>query len=166
MLTTNVKADIGSVKRGNVKKAVEQETDLGKIRTIIKNAKREGNADMVVRAERHLATFIGFQDTVLDRRFLECLRRYEQVLTNKNDRKTLAQRLRGAVARNGVRQTVINLAKKVETSFGFEQLIKAGEAKETIEYIIIEMADEFDDVTVRSAYTKLRRAGVTFTNIH
>lgn len=148
----------------STKKAIENETDIGKIRMVINNARRLGNEDMVARAECHLLTLVGFQDTALDQRFLECVKRYEETLTTKNDRKTAAVRLRQAVKRNGVKQTLVNLAKKVEPSFGFEQLMKAGKADFTAEYLIVEMADEFDAETVRSAYRKLLKAGHKFNN--
>jgi hypothetical protein len=154
-----------AVKSLATKKPVELETNIGAIRTIIKNAKRQGDDEMVARAEAHLAKFIGFQDTILDNRFLECLRKYESILTEKNDRKTIAQRIRGAVSRNGVKQTMINLAKKAEPSFGFGKLIQAGEAKATIEYLITEMKDQFDDAILVAAHSKLRRAGISCTSL-
>lgn len=161
MINSNTMIEAHGTKRLAPKKSVEQETDINAIRTIIKNAKRLGDSEMVARAEFQLAKFIGFQDNTLDRRFLECLRKYEAVLTDNNDRKTVAHRIRGAVSRNGVKQTMINLVKNADPSFGFAQLVKAGEIKATIEYLIIDMKDQFDEAVLRTAYVKLRRAGVS-----
>ena len=157
----NNNMQVNGGKRFVTKKPVEQEADIRAIRNIIKNAKRLGDDEMLARAEAQLAKFVGFQDNELDRRFLECLRKYEAVLTDKNDRKTLAHRIRGAVSRNGVKQTMVNLVKKADPSFGFAQLVKAGEIKATIEYLIIDMKDHFDEAVLRTAYVKLRRAGVS-----
>jgi len=165
MFTNNTMSQAEAVKRFAPKKCVEQETDIRAIRTIIKNAKRLGDNDVVARAETQLAKFIGFQDNALDRRFLECLSKYELILTEKNDRKTIAQRIRGAVSRNGVKQTMIDLVKKSDPSFGFAQLIQAGEVKATIEFLITEMKDQFEDAILQTAHAKLRRAGVSVASL-
>ncbi len=60
-----------------------------------------------------------------------------------------------------MKQTMINLVKNADPSFGFAQLVKAGEIKATIEYLIIDMKDQFDEAVLRTAYVKLRRAGVS-----
>lgn len=146
------------------KKAIEDETVILKIRQVIANAHRLGDTDMLNRAERHLSTFVGFQDTALDNRFLECVKRYEETLSEKNGKKTHATRLRQSVARKGVTQTLVSLAKKPEPSFGFEQLIKAGQAEFTAEYLIVDVAEMFTAETVRSAYQKLIRAGYKFSS--
>jgi uncharacterized UPF0160 family protein len=148
----------------NSRKEVEMENDIVKIRNIIANAKARGNEEFAARAERHLSTLVGFHNNEIDRRFLKCLKIYESILTSKNDRKTFARRTRNAVDNKGVKATIEMLVMKDQASFGFDNLIAAGEYKSTVEFLVIELWEQFDIRVVRQAYAKLRKSGVRFTN--
>ena len=53
---------------------------------------------------------------------------------------------------------------KDQASFGFDNLVASGAYKSTVEFLVIELWEQFDIRAVRQAYAKLRKAGVRFTN--
>ncbi len=162
---SNIKTINGSVIM-NSKKEVEMENDIVKVRNIIANAKARGNEEFAARAERHLSTLVGFHNNEIDRRFLKCLATYEAILTTKNERKTFARRTRNAVENRGVKATIEMLVMKDQASFGFDNLVNAGAYKSTVEFLVIELWEQFDIRAVRQAYAKLRKAGIRFTTGH
>lgn len=84
---------------------------------------------------------------------------YEQLLTEKNDRKTIAARTRQKVTKDGIFETVQSWARKREATMGFELLTAAGQWKLTGEYLVIKHADRFLAEDVLAAQKRLTDAG-------
>ena len=75
---------------------------------------------------------------------------YEQLLSEKNERRTAASRTRQKVSRDGILATVQSWARKREPTMGFELLAQAGQWKLTGEYLVLKHAQRFDELTLRS----------------
>jgi hypothetical protein len=84
---------------------------------------------------------------------------YEQLLSNKNGRRTAAARTRQKVQRDGIFRTVESWAKKREPTMGFELLTRAGQWKLTGEYLVLKHASRFAPDDVSAAKKRLSDYG-------
>ena len=89
--------------------------------------------------------------------FFETLGAYEQLLTEKNGKKTLASRTRQKIANKGVHQSLIEWTRgKVETN-GFTLLVQKGLPEYTGEYLVAKYAERFPKDVVELAHKRLQK---------
>src|SRR4051794_22647679 len=84
---------------------------------------------------------------------------YEQLLSEKNERRTAASRTRQKVSRDGILATVQSWARKREPTMGFELLAQAGQWKLTGEYLVLKHAGRFEQADVDAARARLSERG-------
>lgn len=126
-----------------------------KVLALLANAERLGEADLAIRCRKRLFWLAGRDhEDPLEQRFWEMIAAYEDLLTKKNGRKTLANRTRKKVAAKGVVETIRSWVHGRETT-GFEVLIEAGFPELTGEYIILELPDRFEKKDWEAAIDRL-----------
>lgn len=96
----------------------------------------------------------------LERKFYAGLAAYEEVLSAKNGRKTIANRTRPMLKRKGVMSCLLKWALDKKPTDGFRILIDQGAPELTAEYLAVEFCDRFPADAVENARSKLKSAGV------
>lgn len=92
--------------------------------------------------------------------FYRTLAAYEQLLTDKNERNTIASRTRQKISNKGVHQSLIEWTRgKVETN-GFKLLVENGMPQFTAEYLVVVYRDRFPDDVVALAKSRLESHGI------
>jgi len=86
--------------------------------------------------------------------FLEALAAYEEYLSSKNSRRTIAQKLRQSVKRNGLKNAIIKTTSK-KTTQGSDYLFEAGLDEFTLEKVVLENHELFEDDHVEFVRDKL-----------
>jgi hypothetical protein len=143
-------------------KQISDYTSVTDLRQVIANAKRIGNKETETAAFKRICELEGrCYDDPLIRRFYEMLTAYEELLTQKNGRRTAAVRTRQKIKNKGEVVCLSDWAWGKQPTLGFQTLVENGLADLTAEYIVIEFAHRFPDVVVSSAEQKLLAAGVT-----
>ena len=118
--------------------------DITALRNLMVNAKRLGRDDVWWEAFRQICVLEGMDQTdPLHRDFYETLAAYEELLTEKNGKKTLASRTRQKLKNKGVIQCLEDWAVSLTPTEGFELLIQKGLAELTGEYLVLKYPDHF-----------------------
>ena len=86
--------------------------------------------------------------------FLEALAAYEEYLSSKNSRRTIAQKLRQSVKRNGLKNAIIKTTSK-KTTQGSDYLFEAGLDEFTLEKVVLDNHELFEDDHVEFVRDKL-----------
>ena len=86
--------------------------------------------------------------------FLRALAAYEEYLSSKNSRRTIAQKLRQSVKRNGLKNAVIKATSK-KTTLGSDYLLEAGLDEFTLEKVVLDNHELFEDEHVEFVRGKL-----------
>jgi hypothetical protein len=86
--------------------------------------------------------------------FLEALAAYEEYLSSKNSRRTIAQKLRQSVKRNGLKNAIIKTTSK-KTTQGSDYLFEAGLEQFTLEKVVLDNHELFEDDHVEFVRDKL-----------
>jgi hypothetical protein len=143
--------------------------DISKIRTaqeaenLMNNARRLGREDIYQLAFARKCELEGVSkedpNDPLVRDFWITISAYEQLLTEKNDRRTAAARTRQKVQRDDVFRTVESWAKKREPTMGFELLTRARQWKLTGEYLVLKYASRFAAEDVAACKKRLAESG-------
>jgi hypothetical protein len=128
-------------------------------RTVMARARGWNEAEIYQAVFRRMCQLIGFENDdpadPLVREFYETLAAYEQLLTEKNGKTTVAARTRQKIANKGVFQSLVEWTRgKVETN-GFKLLVEAGLPEFTGEYLVARHADRFPDDVVALARERL-----------
>jgi hypothetical protein len=84
---------------------------------------------------------------------------YEQLLSEKNEKRTAAARTRQKVAKDGVFATLQSWARRREPTMGFQMLSEAGQWTLTGEYLVVKYAHRFATEDVEEAKRRLRERG-------
>ena len=88
--------------------------------------------------------------------FYKTLAAYEQLLTEKNERNTIASRTRQKIANKGVHQSLIEWTRgKTETN-GFKLLVDRGMPEYTGEYLVVRYSDRFPEDVIALALERLK----------
>ena len=87
--------------------------------------------------------------------FLKALAAYEEFLSSKNSRRTIAQKLRQSVKRNGLKNAIIKTTSK-KTTQGSDYLFEAGLDEFTLEKVVLENHELFEDDHVEFVRDKLK----------
>jgi hypothetical protein len=144
-----------------MKKKVEDYDDPEAVRRLMANAKRLNNDEIWSQAFRHLCRLEGqIGNGPLEREFYETLAAYEQLLTEKNGRKTPASRTRQKLANKGLVQCLEDWAVMAEPTEGFGLLVKNGLAELTGEYLVVKHRSHFSEKAITAAQRRLEEHGI------
>jgi|SRR6185437_13563888 len=91
----------------------------------------------------------------LVREFFVTLAAYEQLLTEKNEKTTVAARTRQKIKNKGVHQSLIEWTRQKTETSGFRWLTEKGLSDHTAEYIVMKYANRFPDNVVALARARL-----------
>ena len=134
---------------------INRMSDPHGLRNLMKNAQRLGREDIHKLAFQRLCALEGQAcEDPLERDFLQVLNAYEELLSEKNGRRTMASRTRQKLKNKGVRQCLIDWTDGPPTS-GFELLMKREQEELTGEYLVVKHADEFSEELVAAAKRRL-----------
>ena len=87
--------------------------------------------------------------------FMRALAAYEEFLSSKNSRKTIANRLRQSIKKNGVKNAIIKATSKKTVTEGYDYLINAGLDEFTLEQVVLGNHELFDIAHVEFVRNKL-----------
>lgn len=136
----------------------------GECRIVMDRARQRGLDDVYTAVFRRLCELSGIANDdpsdPLVRDFFKVLAAYEQLLTEKNSRTTLASRTRQKVSNKGVRQSLLEWASSKDATDGFRLLVKAGLGDLTGEYLVVKYANKFPSEVVSNARRRLAEVGV------
>jgi hypothetical protein len=142
-------------------KTIAEYSDPVALRQLMANAKRLGREKEYWEAFSRLCVLSGREDRdSLVREFHSTLTAYEELLSEKNQKKTLASRTRQKLARKGVVQCLEDWASQ-KTSDGLELLVANGLFHLTAEYLVVKYAERFSTEAVSAAQSKLFQWGCT-----
>ena len=137
---------------------------IDECRTVMDRAKKLGKTDIYKIVFQRLCQLHGTlnedPDDTLIKEFWETLGAYEQLLSEKNGRKTSASRTRQKIKNKGVIQSLIDWTKSKSETPGFIQLINEGMPQYTGEYIVVKYASRFPLDVVQSAKALLDQHNV------
>lgn len=144
-----------------MKKKVEEYDDPDAVRKLMANAKRLGNDEIWWRAFRHLCNLEGQGwEEPLEREFYQTLAAYEELLTQKNGRRTPASRTRQKLRNKGVVRCLEDWATMPKPTEGFELLVKNGLSELTGEYLVTKFHGRFSETAVTAASRRLEEYGI------
>lgn len=139
-------------------KPISSYTDPKQLQTLMKNAKQQGRDDIYYEAFRRRCELIGLNyDDPLERDFHSMLTAYEELLTQKNQRRTAASRTRLKLKNKGVVQCLEDWARAHTETAGFETLVGAGLIELTGEYLVTKYPERFTAEAVQRAKERLER---------
>lgn len=136
-------------------------TDPAAVRRLLANAQRLENAAVVTACQRRLYELGGqnIEDPV-ERRLWQAVTAYEETLRQKHGRTQQASYTRRKIATKGAIATLSDWAKDSKLTPGFEALVRAGMARFTGEYVVVEFRNRFPAEIVEAAERKLRALDV------
>jgi hypothetical protein len=141
-------------------KPIEDHTDAKALRGIMANAKRLNDNEVWRRAFRRLCALQGIDQTdPLHRAFYETLGAYEQLLTDKNNRTTIASRTRQKLKNKGIVQCLEDWALSKTPTGGFALLVSNGLLELTGEYLVLRYPDRFTTHAVKAARARFNDLG-------
>lgn len=142
------------------KSPIGKYAEVDVLRTSMAKARKLGDEQSYWNAFRRTCTIRGIDpEDPLTRGFIEMLKAYEVLLTQKNGRTTVAVRTRQKLFNRGVRRSLTDWALGTATP-GFKLLVEQGKFDKTAEYLVIKYKDQFSDKAVQSATAKLEAYGV------
>lgn len=139
-------------------KPISSYTDPKQLQILMKNAKRQGRDDICYEAFRRRCELLGLDyDDPLERDFHSMLAAYEELLSEKNNRRTAASRTRQKLKNKGVVECLEDWARGYTETDGFKLLTKAGLTELTGEYLVMKYPERFTPEAVRRAKERLER---------
>lgn len=139
-------------------KPISSYTDAKQLQVLMKNAKQLGRNDVYFEALRRRCELIGLNyDDPLERDFHSMLTAYEELLTEKNQRRTAASRTRQKLKNKGVVECLEDWARGHTETDGFRLLTAAGLTELTGEYLVTKYPERFTAEAVRRAKERLSR---------
>jgi len=133
-------------------------------RRVMRRAREQNRPEVYALVFRRMCQLVGSAhddpNDPLVRDFHETLAAYEQILTEKNGKTTLASRTRQKIANKGVHQSLLEWTRgKVETN-GFRLLVEAGLPEYAGEYLVARYAERFPSDVVELAHKRLVTNGI------
>lgn len=133
-------------------------------RTVMERAKERGLDDVYQAVFRRLCELVGSENDdpsdALVADFYATLGAYEQLLTEKNGRKTVATRTRQKITNKGVYQSLIEWTRGKAETEGFIMLVEAGLPEYTGEFLVVKYEHRFPADVVELARSRLRKHGI------
>ena len=137
-------------------KPISSYTDPKQLQILMKNTKKQGRDDIYYEALRRRCELLGLNyDDPLERDFHSMLAAYEELLSEKNNRRTAASRTRQKLSNKGVVQCLEDWAKGSAETDGFKYLTQAGLIELTGEYLVTKYPKRFSAEAVRRARARL-----------
>jgi hypothetical protein len=141
---------------------------VAECRIVLDRARAQKRNDVYAAVFRRMCQPVGSEnddpDDPLVRDFYETLAAYEQLLTEKNGRNTIATRTRQKLENKGVHLSLVEwTGGKIETN-GFTLLIDAGMPEYTGEYLVTRYAARFPPDVVQLARERLVSHDVRLPN--
>jgi hypothetical protein len=135
---------------------------------VLDRARAQKRNDVYATVFHRMCQLVGSEnddpDDSLVRDFYETLAAYEQLLTEKNGRNTIATRTRQKLENKGVHLSLVEWTRgKIETN-GFTLLIDAGMPEYTGEYLVTRYATRFPPDVVQLARERLLTHDVRLPN--
>jgi len=136
---------------------VHEATNLEKIRSLMANAERLGENEVVKRCKKRIFEIAGNEgETEIEIRLFQALAAYEEILREKHNKAVRANYTKRKIKNKGVIQTLTDWALDKKVTPGFEALVSQGLEDFTGEKIVIDFAEEFPVEVVDSASIKLK----------
>ena len=136
---------------------VHEATNLEKIRSLMANAERLGEDEVVKRCKKRIFEIAGNEGkTEIEIRLFQALAAYEEILREKHNKAVRANYTKRKIQNKGAIQTLTDWALDKKVTPGFEALVSQGLEDFTGEKIVIDFAEEFPVEVVDSASIKLK----------
>jgi hypothetical protein len=146
-------------------KTISSYTDVKDLRQIMINAKRAKRDDVYWEAFRRVCELEGMNyDDPLERDFYATLTADEELLSEKNGKRTRANRTRTKLQNKGVVGCLEDWAMSTQPTEGFNTLVANGQTELTGEFLVTKYADRFSPEAVTRA--KARLAELTPSEVH
>ena len=159
MKTNNEKAERKQRAEAAALARIPAMDDAYGLRILMGNAKDQQSTIVFNAAFRRLMDVLpGEAPGTVDHDFWRSTFVYEELLSEKNGKKTLASRIRQKVKRLGVSKTIEDLASAKSESDGFKMLIQRGMPELTAEAVVVRHADRFSPAVVEAARSRLAAA--------
>lgn len=130
-------------------------------RTVMARAKQQGRDDVYRAVFDRYCELVGHAaedpSDPLVRGFFETLAAYEQLLTERNGKTTIASRTRQKIENKGVYQSLIEWTRGTKETDGFELLVEKGLPNYTGEYLVARYASRFPEDVVARAHERLTK---------
>ena len=136
---------------------VHEATNLEKIRSLMENAERLGEDEVVKKCKKRIFEIAGNEGkTEIEIRLFQALAAYEEILREKHNKAVRANYTKRKIQNKGAIQTLTDWALNKKVTPGFEALVSQGLEDFTGEKIVIDFAEEFPVEVVDSASIKLK----------
>ena len=136
---------------------VHEATNLEKIRSLMENAERLGEDEVVKKCKKRIFEIAGNEGkTEIEIRLFQALAAYEEILREKHNKAVRANYTKRKIKNKGAIQTLTDWALDKKVTPGFEALVSQGLEDFTGEKIVIDFAEEFPVEVVDSASIKLK----------
>lgn len=133
-------------------------------RIVMERAVQQGNEEFYQSVFMRLCEIEGaLNDDPSDpivKEFFQTLAAYEQLLTEKNGRKTAASRTRQKIRNKGVHQSLVDWTLGNTETNGFSLLVERGMPQFTAEYLVARYASRFPEQVVARAHARLDAHGI------
>jgi hypothetical protein len=145
----------------NILTFIAQCDDVGKLKTLIKNARARNATNVADAAFRKLISLVPSElPGTAEHDFWQTIHAFEHILTEERGRTTRLARTRQKVARVGAMQTLIDWALSDKETEGFKMLLERNMAELTGEAIVLRHSDRFEPNVVSAARNRLTNAQV------
>ena len=143
------------------KKLIDSYTIIAEVKNVIANAERLGEHEYAEQAKLRLRKLQGIDDKEFAEQFERIIREYEEFLSEKNGRKTVATYTRRAVKSDGFVETMVRWALTEPPADGFLSLVEAEKGHLTAEFLICQFRHYFAANVIEAAERRLLRHKVT-----
>lgn len=134
---------------------VHEATDVPRIRSLMANAERLGEDELVLKCKQRIFELAGGDgSSEIEKRLFQALAAYEEILLEKHGRAVKATYTERKIKDKGVIKTLTDWALDTKVTPGFEALVSQGLEDFTGEKIVIDFADEFPAAVVDAAKRK------------
>jgi|TARA_B110000908_G_C9913439_1_gene296371 hypothetical protein len=136
---------------------VHEATNLEKIRSLMANAERLDEDELVKKCKKRIFKIAGNEcETEIEKRLFQALAAYEEILREKHNKAVRANYTKRKIKNKGVIQTLTDWALDKKVTPGFEALVSQGLEDFTGEKIVIDFAEEFPVEVVEAAKIKFQ----------
>ena len=136
---------------------VHEAIDVSKIRSLMANAERLGEGELVSKCKQRIFELAGGNgNSEIEKRLFQALAAYEEILLEKHGKAVKANYTKRKIRDKGVIKTLTDWAPDTKVTPGFEALVSQGLEDFTGEKIVIDFADEFPSEVVEAAKKKFQ----------
>ena len=136
---------------------VHEAIDVSKIRSLMANAERLGEGELVSKCKQRIFELAGGNgNSEIEKRLFQALAAFEEILLEKHGKAVKANYTKRKIRDKGVIKTLTDWALDTKVTPGFEALVSQGLEDFTGEKIVIDFADEFPSEVVEAAKKKFQ----------